>query len=95
MNPPDHRLNRLLEAAQRACPPVPEISPWFETRVMAGLRAEALPLSGLFDAPFVFRILAGAALLMVVSVTLPLLQVKNPYLETMEMANTIQMENLP
>ena len=95
INPSDLRLERLLEAAQRACPPVPEPSPSFETRVMADLRAEALPLSGLFDAPFVFRILAGAAFFMAISVTLPLVQVKNPYLETMEMANTIQLENLP
>ncbi len=74
---------------------MPEISPWFETRVLAGLRAEALPLSGLFDAPFVFRILAGAALFMAISVMLPMVQAKNPYLETMELANTTQMEKLP
>jgi len=94
MNPSDDRLNRLLEAAQGACPPEPEPSPWFEQRVLAALKEQAPTLSSLIDGRFLFRILAGGALVMAFSAILPLVQVKNPYLETMELANTttVQME---
>lgn len=96
MNPSDHRLNRLLEAAQKARPPLPGIPPWFEHGVIIALRTEPNPSSRLFESRFIFRMLAGAAVLMAVSVILPLVQVKNPYLETMELANTTaQMEKIP
>ncbi len=96
MNPADHRLQRLLEAAQRACPPVPVSSPWFEQRVISALRAETAPPSGSFDGRIVFRLLGGAAVLMTASLVLPFVQIKNPYLETLEWINpTSQMEEIP
>ena len=96
MNPSDHRLNRLLDAAQMACPPIPEPSAWFEQRMVMILKAQDIPSYGLFDGRLIFRMLAGAVLIMTVSVILSVVQVKNPYLETMEQANTMaQMEKLP
>jgi hypothetical protein len=76
MNLIDHRLNRLLEGAQRACPPIPEPPPWFEQRM---IQLEGVPF---------FRIFAVAVVIMAVSVTLPLAQPKNPYLETLDLANS-------
>jgi hypothetical protein len=96
MNTPDDRLNRLLEAAQKACPPIPAIPAWLEHGVVVSLRAEPSPSFGFFDSRFVFRLLAGAAVVTAASVVLPLIQVKNPYIETMELANTTpQMEKIP
>ena len=94
MHPSEDRLNRLLEAAQEACPGVPEPSPWFEQRVLAALREQVPTLTNLIEGWFLFRIVAAGALLMALSLALPLLQVKNPYLETLELANTTtaQME---
>ena len=79
-----------------ACPPIPKPSPWFEQRMVMLLKAQDIPLSGLFDGSLIFRILASAALIMAVSVFLSMVQVKNPYIETMEQVNTMaQMEKLP
>jgi hypothetical protein len=92
MNLIDHRLNRLLEAAQRACPPIPEPSPWFEQRMIQLLRAEKNPFCGYFEGVLIFRVLMVAVVIMAVSVTLPLAQTKNPYVETLDLANsTVQM----
>jgi hypothetical protein len=96
MNPADLRLERLLEAAQRACPSVSEPSPWFEQRLISALRAETAPSSGIFDGLIVFRLLSGAALLMTASLILSFVQIKNPYLETLEWINpTSQIERIP
>lgn len=79
-----------------ACPPIPQPSPWFEQRMVKILKAQDIPSYGLFDGRFIFRMLGGAALIMAVSVVLSAVQVKNPYLETMEQVNTMaQMEKLP
>ena len=88
MNLIDHRLNRLLEGAQRACPPIPEPPPWFEQRMIQLLRAEKNPFSGYLEGVPFFRIFAVAVVIMAVSVTLPLAQPKNPYLETLDLANS-------
>lgn len=93
MNPSHNRLERLLGAA-RDRTPIPEPSPWFEQRMISALRTE----EGAFADSFalVFRFLAGAALLMALSVILASAQPRNPYLETMEMAGkTMQMEKIP
>jgi hypothetical protein len=96
MNPADLRLERLLGAAQRACPPVPEPSPWFEQRVISALRTDTAPASGIFDGLIVLRFLSGAALLMAASLILSFVQIKNPYLETLEWINpTSQIERIP
>jgi hypothetical protein len=88
MNPIERRLDRLLEAAQNACPPIPASSPWFEQRVLMALRKDTTPLSSYLDSTLTFRILALAAVITMVSVVLPFVQVKNPYTETMNLANS-------
>jgi hypothetical protein len=88
MNPIERRLDRLLEAAQKTCPPIPASSPWFEQRVLMALRKEGTPLSSYLDGLLTFRILALAAVITVVSVGLPFVQMKNPYIETMNLANS-------
>jgi hypothetical protein len=92
MNPIEHRLSRLLEAAQKACPPIPEPSPWFEQRMIQALRTEAAPLSNYIESVLIFRILAVAAIIMVASAILPFAQPKDPYTENMNLANsTLQL----
>jgi hypothetical protein len=99
MNPPDPKLDRLLEAAQNACPPIPQPPPWFEQRMIQSLRRDMIPLAGpvnedRYEDRFIFRILGGAALLMAISIILPLVQIKNPYLETMQWVQAVQMEKI-
>lgn len=96
MNSSDHRLDRLLESAQRARLPMPVPSPWLEQRVVLSLKAGTMPSSHFIESWFIFRILAGATVLMAASLILPLTQVKNPYLESLELVNsTVQWEKIP
>jgi hypothetical protein len=96
MNTPEDRLNRLLKAAQEACPPIPLPSPWFEQRMIHFLREETNPFSSYLDGFPLWRILTFAGVVMAVSVTLTLIQTKNPYLETMEWADTpVLAEKIP
>jgi len=95
MNPSDRRLDRLLEAAQGSREPIPHPSPWFEQRVILALKEEAIPLSGLIDGGLIFRFLIGAAGLMALSIILASVQINNPYIETIELANTTaQLEKI-
>jgi hypothetical protein len=95
MNPIDPRLDRLLEAALKACPPVPEPSAWFEQRMIQSLRAEAAPFFAYLDGMIIFRSFIFAAVITSVSVLLPAMQVRNPYLETVDLATaTTQMEQM-
>jgi hypothetical protein len=90
----EDRLNRLLKAAEDACPPVPELSPWFAQRMVKLLRQEeTAATSTLLESGFLFRAFATAVFVMLLSVTLPLLKAQNPYGETLNLANsTIQFE---
>jgi hypothetical protein len=95
MNSSENRLDRLLEAAQKASPPVPQPSPWFEQRMIAALQTETKPFSTYLDAIPIFRIVACAAVIAIVSIILPVIQPKNPYAETIDLANsTVRLEQL-
>lgn len=82
------RLERLLDAAQSACPPVPAPSPWFEQRMLQRLRADTSASFAALEGTLIFRMLCFAVVVALVSVALPLLQIKNPYRETLEMVNS-------
>jgi len=89
------RLNRLLEAARAACPPVAGPSPWFEQRVLQNLREQPPSLVCGFDGMLAFRIFAVAAVVTVVSVVLPFLRPANPYLEAFDETNSVvQLEQV-
>ena len=89
------RLERLLEAAQAACPPVASPSPWFEQRVIQALLSEPPSLFAALDNVLVFRMLACACVITLASVALPLLQTKNPYVEAFDLTNSaIQIDQV-
>jgi len=81
----DRKLERLLEAAREACPPVAPPSPWFEQRMLQRLREEAAPS---MDGALIFRMLGFAAAIALVCACLPLLQAGNPYRDTLNLANS-------
>ena len=88
MNPSDDKLNRLLEAAQSARPPIPEPSPWFEQRMVQALKAEETGFAAFLDFRLIFRTMAFAAVIAAVSVILPLTQVKSPYADVLTLADS-------
>ncbi len=95
MNPIDHRLERLLEAARLGCPPVPEPSPWFEQRLVQVLRNDTDFLSSFPDGILLLRILTVAAVVALVSVILPLAQTDDPYREGLDLTNSsLQLEQM-
>ncbi len=87
-DPIPRRLERLLDAAQSACPTLPQPSPWFEQRMLQRLHAETSASFAALEGGLIFRTLCFAAVVALVSVALPLLQVKNPYRETLEIVNS-------
>ena len=86
MNDP---LNRLMEAARAACPPVGGPSPWFEQRVLLGLREETPALRSALDGSMMLRSFAVAAVVAVVSAVLPVIRPANPYLEAFDANNSV------
>jgi hypothetical protein len=95
MNPLENRLDRLLAAAQNACPPIPPPTPWFEQRLVQLVLAELNPFPPAFEGIVIFRSLVFAAVIAVVSVALPLLRPANPYRETLDLVNSgVQLEQL-
>jgi hypothetical protein len=96
MNSPEQRLERLLAAAQKACPPIPEPPNWLDQRVLQALRSEEDAWKA--TVRFIWPLLAGAALLMTASLAIrPSLQRMNPYMESLEMikVTTQQIERTP
>jgi hypothetical protein len=93
MNPSENRFNRLLDAAQQACPPVPGPSPWFEQKVMRALKAQQMSLADFFDGAFIFRMLGGAAGVMAISLILTLAPAQNPYTDLMASIDTTAQTN--
>ena len=87
-DPVSRKLERLLDAAQVACPPVPAPSPWFEQRMLQRLRSEAAPSFGAFEGALIFRMLCFAAACAFVCISLPLMQTSNPYRDTLNLANS-------
>lgn len=87
-DPVSRKLERLLDAAREACPPVPPPSPWFEQRMLQRLRSDAAPSLGAFEGVLIFRMLCFAAACAFVCVSLPLMQTSNPYRDTLNLANS-------
>ena len=95
-DPASRKLERLLDAAREACPPVPPPSPWFEQRMLQRLRSDTAPSFAAFEGALIFRMLCFAAACAVVCVCLPLTQTSNPYRDTLNMANSAaQIGQLP
>jgi hypothetical protein len=92
-NSSEDQLQKLLIAAQGVEVPVPKPSAWFEQRMLAALREEPLVGFPVIEGKFIFRIMAGAALCMILSLILPLTQSRNPYMEALAQINkTAQLE---
>jgi hypothetical protein len=95
-DPVSRKLERLLDAAREACPPVPPPSPWFEQRMLQRLRSDGAPSLGAFEGVLIFRMLGFAAAFAFVCVCLPLFQTSNPYRDTLNLANSAaQIGQLP
>jgi len=93
MNSSDEKLNRLLEAAQSARPPIPEPSAWFEQRMVQALKAEEIGFAAFFDFRLVFRAMAFASVIAALSISLPLIQAKSPYNDEINLADSgLRME---
>ena len=87
-DPVGRKLERLLDAAREACPPVPPPSPWFEQRMLQRLRSDATLSFGALEGMLIFRILGFASAFALICVCLPLFQTNNPYRETLSLANS-------
>lgn len=87
-DPVSRKLERLLDAAREACPPVPPPSPWFEQRMLQRLRGDAATPFAALEGALIFRILCFAAACALVCVSLPLMQTTNPYRDTLNLANS-------
>lgn len=93
MNSSEDQLNRLLEAAHSAIPPIPEPSPWFEQRMVQALQAEETSFFAFLDVRLIFRAMAFASVIALVSISLPLIEVKNPDADVLNLADSgLQME---
>jgi hypothetical protein len=88
MNPSEEKLNRVLEAAQSARPPIPHPSPWFEQRMVQALKAEETSFFGFLDVRLIFRAMAFASVIAAVSISLPLIQATSPYADVLNLADT-------
>ena len=88
MNPSEDTLNRLLEAAQSARPPIPEPSAWFEQRMMQVLTAEETSFFAFLDLRLIFRAMALASVIAAVSISLPLIHATNPDADVLALADS-------
>jgi len=95
MNPSEHRLNRILDAALNATPPIPPPSFQLQQRMIAILREKQESIWNCLDGFLTLRIFAAATVVMAICVALPLMQVKNPYHETINLANSLAQLEKP